>query len=234
MRTCSPADAMRTSLQWWPSPELTFSSRNWAVFPGVLVLGSVSGKRCPPGSTSHHGARYCSREVPATSGTARRVTTQPRWLLHWVITAAQRCNARLHDSPAQFCGKPLLDSPGKGLPPREASTFTNGQDQQARSSLGAVGKPAATQLAPFATSCLLCRRFSGMGTENDRARHQESWNWELFAISAHIKWHLGRAELPLQALQCLCLEPLIPRGEHSLYLPCLWARELYGRFSLLF
>lgn len=100
MRTCSPADAMRTSLQWWPSPELTFSSRNWAVFPGVLVLGSVSGKRCPPGSTSHHGARYCSQEVPATSGTARRVTTQPRWLLHWVITAAQRCNARLHDSPA--------------------------------------------------------------------------------------------------------------------------------------
>lgn len=144
MRTCSPIDATRTSLPWWLSPEL-FSSGSSAVFPGVLVLGSVPGEHCPPGSTSHHGTRYCSQEVTATSRTARRVTTQPRCSLRWVITAAQR----LHDAPAQFCGKPLRDSPGKGLPPREASTFTNGQDQQACSSLGAVGKPAATPAGPI-------------------------------------------------------------------------------------
>lgn len=44
-----------------------------------------------------------------------------------------------------------------------------------------------SQLTPFATSYLLCRRSSSMGTENCRVQHQQRWNWKVFAFSAHLK-----------------------------------------------
>lgn len=138
---------------------------HWALFHGNREKRPRA--HCLPGSTSHHRARYCSQEVTATSRTARHVTTEPRWSLNRVTTAAQR----LQDSSVQLCGKPLLDSPSKLFSPWEASTFTNGQDQQAHSSLGAAGKPPASQSAPFATLCLLYRRFSRTGTENGRDQH---------------------------------------------------------------
>lgn len=91
----------------------------WALFHGNRE--KQPGEPWPPGSISHHRARYCSQEVTATSRTGRRVITQPHCSPHRVITAAQH----LQDSPAHFCGKPLLDSPSKCFPPWEASIFTN-------------------------------------------------------------------------------------------------------------
>lgn len=106
----------------------------------------------------YHRAKRCGQEVTATPRTAT------------LLPAQGHCSSLVPAGlSAQFCGKPLLRSSGKCCPPWEASILTPGQDQQACSSLGAAGKPAASQLAPFATSCLLHRSFSRMGAAKGRA-----------------------------------------------------------------